>query len=120
MASAIQRQGGLAGCDHAAGLGGTITSWQSVIKVNRSGTVELLNALLPVTNAGAAVVCIASQAAYFWVSAVTPEIHQILADAWAPDMVDRLTASLRVEILDGVTAYGLSKYGVLQIVRKST
>jgi len=118
LANAVQRQGGLAGCVHAAGLGGTMASWQSVIKVNLGGTVELLNALLPVTNVGAAIVCIASQAAHFWASAVTPEIHQILADTWAPDTVDRLTANLGVETLDGGTAYGLSKYGVLQIVHK--
>lgn len=116
IAARIEALGGLAGCVHAAGLGGTMADAARVIEVNLAGTARLLDALLPVANAGSAVVCIASQAAHFWAAGASPGVRELLADATAQGLAGRLAEALGMEALDGGTAYGLSKYGVLQLV----
>jgi len=116
IAAAIRAARGLTGCVHAAGLGGTQADASRVITVNLAGTARLLDTLLPMATGGSAVVCIASQAGHFWASGATNEVRRMLADATAAGLAERLAEALGVAALDGGTAYGLSKYGVLQLV----
>lgn len=118
LARVVRDEGGLAGCVHAAGLSGTMAPAERIVAVNLDGTRQLLDALLPVVNEGAAVVCIASQSGHFWAPVATDEVRSILLDQSAGDRCHRLAAALGVETLDGAYAYAVSKYGVLRLVVK--
>lgn len=116
IAAGLERHGGLAACAHAAGLSGSMADPGRIMSVNLGGTARLLDALLPLANEGAGVVCFASQSAYLWGAAASAEVRRILDDAQAPDLCARLAAALGRQELDSAEAYALSKIGVTRLV----
>jgi len=113
----LDKNGGLSGCIHAAGLGGSMAPADRVLAVNLGGTARLLPALLPYAHKGSAVLCVASQAGHFWRPGVTDEIRQLLLGrALDNDLSDSLAEALGAKSLDSATAYALSKYGVQELV----
>lgn len=117
----VEERGGLAGCVHAAGIGGTMAAAQRVLEINLGGTRRLVQALLPLVKPGTAVVCIASQAAYFWAPGISVAACELLMEQpLTTERFARLEEALGVAAIDGTTAYGLSKYGVQQLVLEYT
>lgn len=117
--SILKERGGLAGCIHAAGVSGTMATAAQILRVNLGGTIRLLDTLFPVTNKGSAIICIASQAGHFWAPGVSPQVRKtLLESALADDICEQLAPALGVDEIDSNNAYGLSKYGVIQLVVK--
>ena len=116
IAAELERRGGLAACAHAAGLSGSMAEPGRIMSVNLEGTARLLDALLPLVNEGAGVVCFASQAAHFWGAAASAEVRRILDEPQAPDPCSRLAAAMGRQELGSAEAYALSKLGVTRLV----
>lgn len=118
LAATISDAGGLAGCVHAAGLSGTMASAERIIAVNLDGTDRLLDTLLPLVNAGAGIVCIASQSGHLVASVATGETDAALLEGPSDDRSARVAAAMGMEELDSASGYAFSKYGVLKLVVK--
>jgi len=116
VATELGRRGGLGACAHAAGLSGSMAEPGRIMDVNLVGTAHLLDALLPLANEGAAVVCFASQSAYLWSAAASAEVRRILDEPDAPDLCARLAVAMGRDALHAAEAYALSKLGVTRLV----
>lgn len=116
IATAIAADGGLAACVHAAGLSGTMADAARVLDINLAATARLLDVLLPQVNAGAGIVCIASQSGHFIAPAASEEVKRVVDDPLGAGLSARLAAAMGVAELDSASAYALSKYGVLRLV----
>ena len=116
IAAELGRHGGLAACAHAAGLSGSMADPGRIMSVNLGGTARLLDALLPLANEGAGVVCFASQSAHLWGAAASADVRRILDEPQAPDLCARLAAALGRPSLHSAEAYALSKIGVTRLV----
>ena len=100
-----------------AGLSPTMAPGRAIVDVNLAGTARVAEALLPAVREGGALVCFASTAGHMASASQYLEIHSILDEPLAPDLVDRILAA-GVGVDDSATAYVVSKYGVLRYVRK--
>ena len=116
VAAELGRCGGLGACAHAAGLSGSMADPGRIMDVNLGGTARLLDALLPLANEGAGVVCFASQSAYLWGAAASAEVKRILDEPDAPDLCARLAAAMGRDSLHSAESYALSKLGVTRLV----
>ncbi len=116
LAAATGRLGALV---HTAGLSPTMACWPDVLRVNFVGTANVLSAFVAVADEGSSAVCFASIAAH----RARPDRHvrAMLAEPFAEDLVDRMRAVCATgdELQDARDAYALSKWGVLELVRRA-
>jgi NAD(P)-dependent dehydrogenase (short-subunit alcohol dehydrogenase family) len=98
-----------------AGLSPTMGTGQAIYEVNLVGMARVLDALDGALTGGAAAVCFASIAGHL--PPLPEAIAAILDDPLAPDLPGRL-ASVGIDPSDPGPAYGLSKHGVLRLVRR--
>jgi len=105
---------------HTAGLSPTMARWDDVFRVNFVGTAHVLNAFLPTATQGSVAVCFASIAARR--ARLDAFIRAALADPFAPDLLERIGTACRRgdDLQDSRVAYSLSKWGVLELVRRAT
>ena len=105
---------------HTAGVSPSLADWSTIIHVNLLGTVNVLDAFLPLAGPGSSAICLASTAAYTFPT--SPEIDAVLDDLYADDLMAQLEPLLRPldveksEFSFGIRAYGASKHGVIRLV----
>jgi len=98
-----------------AGLSPTMAPGERILEVNLIGMTQLLGRLDAAVGTGTAAVCFASIAGHG--VEVSNEVAAILDDPLNPDLIDRLRAQ-GVDPSNAGTAYGLSKLGVIRLVRR--
>lgn len=103
---------------HTAGVSPSQGDWRTIMRVNLHGTAKLMTALEPLVVPGTAAVLIASTAGH--ILPPLPDADAILADALAPDLVDRIEPVIQAmceragpEAAGGIS-YSLSKRAVLR------
>jgi NAD(P)-dependent dehydrogenase (short-subunit alcohol dehydrogenase family) len=99
-----------------AGLSPTMAPGQRIWEVNLAGTARVLAAFEPALGEGSVAVCFASIAGHM-VPTLPAELHAVLDEPLAPDLLDRL-AAFGIPIESSDAAYGLSKYAVIRLVRR--
>jgi NAD(P)-dependent dehydrogenase (short-subunit alcohol dehydrogenase family) len=105
--AALGRLGALV---HIAGVAPPgFTDPEAIIRIDLVATAQILEAFLPLVTTGSAAVCIASVGGH---RGVSRPVDAVLADAFAPDLVDRLLAVLPTEDA-GLAAYAFAKRGVI-------
>jgi len=117
-ALAGQCAGGVDALVITAGLSMSMGSFERILAVNLQGTARVLDAFLGVMRPGGAGVCLASIAGHL----AAPEdeaIRTILAEPLAEDLAAKLRAALPENLCIPGMAYGLSKFGVIQLVKRS-
>jgi NAD(P)-dependent dehydrogenase (short-subunit alcohol dehydrogenase family) len=112
----VADEGSLAAIVHTAGLSPSMSDWRSIMSVNYVGTARLLDALGPLVEPGGAAVCISSNSSYL-IPAI-PSVSELLREALAPDLLERLAALREVPEWSSALAYGLSKHGVRELVAR--
>jgi NAD(P)-dependent dehydrogenase (short-subunit alcohol dehydrogenase family) len=112
LAAGVPRLGSLI---VTAGLSPTMADGERILAVNLVGMARLLDAFDPAVGEGSAVVCFASMAGHL----VPPDanLDAALDEPLAPDLLDRLREA-GVDPSEPGTAYGLSKRGVMRLVRR--
>lgn len=95
---------------HCAGLSPTMADSERILQVNLAGTMRLLEAILPRMAEGAAAVLFASSAGHILGSALDEPIGRITS----PEAVKSLLEHASVPQV----AYGVSKRGVMLLVRR--
>jgi NAD(P)-dependent dehydrogenase (short-subunit alcohol dehydrogenase family) len=98
-----------------AGLSPTMGTGERIFAVNLTGMASLLQALDGAVGEGTAAVCFASIAGHGPPPA--DEVAAVLDDPLAPDLAGRLR-TVGVDPGDPGSAYGLSKLGVIRLVRR--
>jgi NAD(P)-dependent dehydrogenase (short-subunit alcohol dehydrogenase family) len=98
-----------------AGLSPTMADGRRILEVNLRALAALLDAVEPVMGQGSVAVLFSSMAGHLFPDA--PAIDGVLDAPLAPSFFDDLTAA-GVDVDDPGTAYGLSKRGVIRLVRK--
>jgi len=101
-----------------AGLSMSMASYDRIMEVNLAGTARVLDRLGPLVRKGGAIVCLASIAGHL----VPPQDETTLAEIdrpLAPDLPARSKAALPAETQIPGMAYGLSKLGVLRLVKRA-
>lgn len=105
---------------HTAGVGPSIGSARRVYEIDLLGTVNIIDAFLPVLQAGSNLVCISSMAGHLC-PPLTPELERHLATA--PREVVLNHPDLRIDDLEepgaSATAYAISKRANLVRVQAS-
>lgn len=96
---------------HTAGVGPSGGTPAAILDINLAASIRLVDAIRERMAEGSAAVLIASNSAYF---PMAPEARAA-ADAV---QVDGDVAALAQVCPDGVTAYPLSKYGVMKLVKR--
>lgn len=95
---------------HAAGVGPSIGSARRVYEIDLLGTVNVIDAFLPVVQAGSNLVCISSMAGYLC-PPLAARLERHLATAAREGVLDH--PDLRIDDLEepggAATAYGISK-----------
>jgi len=99
-----------------AGLSPTMAGGERIVAVNLVGAAQLLAAFDSALAHGSAAVVFASIAGHG--QTVPTEVAAALDDPLSPDLPGRLRAA-GVEPSDPGTAYGLSKLGVIRLVRRT-
>ncbi|HEX5587266.1 MAG TPA: SDR family oxidoreductase [Acidimicrobiia bacterium] len=116
LAAQVADAGGLWRLAHSAGISPTMASWQQMIDVDLVGTARVVDALRPLASAGSAAVLWASIAGHS--VAPSPELHALLDDPLAPDLLERLEHAA-TEGLDAATqGYGWAKRGVQRLAAR--
>lgn len=115
---AREAAGGFAALVHACGLPPS-APWRDIIEVNYVASVRLLDALAPGVGPGTAALLIASAAGHL--SPCLPDLDAVLAEPFAPDLLDRLEPLL-TETLGpaapramGTLAYAVTKRKVIEL-----
>ena len=108
---------------HTAGLSPSQADWRAILSVNLVATEHLLRAVEPVLAPGSAAVLIASSAGH--VAIEVPGASAVLADALAPDFLDRIGALIEgasggSEAAASGLAYVLSKQAVLKLCERKS
>jgi len=99
-----------------AGLSPTMADGERIFDVNLVGTARVLHELDPVVGDATAAVCFASIAGH-----MQPASEAVLAaldDPLAPGLAERLRAA-GIDPTESQLAYGLSKHGVIRLVRRN-
>ena len=101
---------GVAALIHTAGVGPRGGDPAAILDINLAATIRLIDAVRPHMAQGSAAVLIASNSAYF------PLPREVAAAAAQPLRPEDVQALVRF-CPDGIVAYPLSKYGVMQLVK---
>jgi NAD(P)-dependent dehydrogenase (short-subunit alcohol dehydrogenase family) len=118
LAARVAATGSLRGVAHAAGISPTMADWRTVLTVDLVGTAMLMEALLPLSGAGTAIVCYASLAPHLSQDPVDPAIDAVLDDPLHPDFLDRIRDVVGPTIEDSGLAYFWAKRGVLTLAHR--
>jgi NAD(P)-dependent dehydrogenase (short-subunit alcohol dehydrogenase family) len=110
LADRVAALGALRALVHTAGVSPVMAGPQRVLDVDLGGTVRLLDALLPLTQSGTAVVCIASSAGHI---PLPPEVAALLDDPLSESLLADLEGALGLELESGLT-YAVAKHGVIR------
>jgi len=98
-----------------AGLSPSMAGGERILEVNLVGMANLLHSLDHAVGKGTAAVCFASIAGH---GSVPPdEVAAVLDDPLAPDLPERLRTA-GADPAEPGSAYGLSKLGVIRLVRR--
>ncbi len=116
LAAVVGDGGGVDVIVNFAGLSPTMADWRRIMDVNYVGTARLLDALEPQVRPGGVAVCIGSNSSYLLEG--IPAVSEVLRDALAPDLLDRLAVLDEVEEWSPALAYALSKRGVRELVSR--
>jgi NAD(P)-dependent dehydrogenase (short-subunit alcohol dehydrogenase family) len=115
LASRVTRLGALV---ITAGLSPTMAVGERIFEVNLAGHARVLQAFDAAVGEGTAAVCFASIAGHM--SAALPaELLTAVDDPLAPDLAGRLRAA-GIDPSEPGGAYGLSKFGVIRLVRRTS
>lgn len=93
-----------------AGLSPTMDEGRRIFDVNLVGTARVVEAFAPVMQPGGVIVCFASIAGHM--ASPDDAVRQLLEDPLQPELLDQLPTD------DPGTAYSLSKWGVMRLVRR--
>lgn len=115
MAEISSRSSRLAVLSHVVGLSPSMAQWDTILRVNLQGAARVVDAVAPLMGSGSAAVLISSVGGHM----VTPTGAELalLEDPLCEDFFDRLLA-LRGAAPDTVTAYQLSKHGLMKLARR--
>ncbi len=102
--------GGLRSLVHTAGLSPKMADGRRVLDVDLTGTVRVLEALLPHAGEGTAAICVGSIAGY---ADIASEVERMLDDPLRPGFLDDIESALDSP-LDGAMGYVLAKRGVMR------
>ncbi|MFT4288370.1 SDR family oxidoreductase [Nocardioides sp.] len=122
LAEAAAAEGAIGAVVHTAGVSPALADWRTILHVNLRGTAYVLDAFLPLAQAGTAVVNVASSSAY--TLPTTAEVDAVLDDPYAEDLESRLEPLLReldehkTEQSFATRVYGASKKGVIRLVER--
>lgn len=118
LAESVAQRGELDVLVHVAGLSPAAGDFDNIVRVNLVGPALVTDALLPLANSGASAVMISSLAANL--GGIPAAAIPILRDyAAAHELPARLRSVLDAGSEDANSAYRLSKYGLLMLVRRS-
>lgn len=110
IAAAAARLGSFAALFHAAGMSPTMGEPERLIEVNLNATIRLVDALLPLANAGSVAVLVSSIAGH---SGVATELDELL-DAPIP----RTTLARVAGQMDDLAAYAAAKRAVILLAEQ--
>ncbi|MFA7586867.1 MAG: SDR family oxidoreductase [Novosphingobium sp.] len=108
---------------HTAGVSPSLGDWQTIMRVNMAGTVQLMEALEPLVVPGTVAVLIASTAGHLFPYA--PEADAVLLSSPRDELVSRMAPFVegmaaqagKPEAAGGI-AYSFSKRGVLRYAER--
>ena len=116
LAAAVGAAGTLGTIVHTAGVSPSLADWSTIIHVNLVGTVNVLDAFLPLAGPGSSAICFVSTAAYTFPTSA--EIDAVLDDVYADDLVTRLEPLLRpLDVEKSEFSFGIRAYGAVQARR---
>jgi NAD(P)-dependent dehydrogenase (short-subunit alcohol dehydrogenase family) len=118
LAGHVDGLGSLRAVAHAAGVSPTMADWRQVLDVDLVGTARLVEALIPVTSAGSAMVCFASIAPLLMPADATAAADAELDEPLHPAFADRLRDALGPTLTDSGVAYLWAKRGVQRLVQR--
>lgn len=110
-------RGGVDALVITAGVSMTMASFDQILAINLLGTARVLQHFAPLMNAGGAAVCFASIAGHL-AEPDDARVRAILDDP-APELGARLRAVLPQDMQSAGVAYGLSKWGVLRLAKRT-
>lgn len=115
IASVVAQRGDFGALIQVAGLSPSLGDFPTIMRVNLMGAAMMSEALLPLATSGGVAILIASLAAHTG----TPDdtVTQILKNASAPDIAEKLKAHLGVNATPA-SAYVYSKQGLLLYARR--
>jgi NAD(P)-dependent dehydrogenase (short-subunit alcohol dehydrogenase family) len=116
LVETLRAAGGLGALVHTAGISPMMAGWREVLEIDLVGTARLLEAVLPLTDAGSVAVCIASVAGYM-ATTVSPRVDAVLDAPLDPAFLDRLAAAAGGPP-DSSQAYILAKRGVIRLCER--
>lgn len=93
-----------------AGLSPTMGDGRRIFDVNLVGTARVVDAFAPVMQPGGVIVCFASIAGHM--ASPDDAVRELLEESLQPGLLDQLPTD------DPGTAYSLSKWGVMRLVRR--
>jgi len=111
----VKATGDLGGLVLTAGLSPSMAPGRPIYEVNLLGTDRVIRSFESALAPGSAAVCFASMAAH-----MTPDVEaidRVLDDPPSPTFFEDLAAA-GIDVDDPATAYGLSKRGVMRLVRR--
>jgi NAD(P)-dependent dehydrogenase (short-subunit alcohol dehydrogenase family) len=114
LADVVSKAGSFRALVHTAGISPQMADGRRVLDVDLTGTARVVDALLPLVEAGTAGVCIGSIAGY---TDLGPGLDALLDDPLAPRFLDNVEATLTTR-LDGDTGYVLAKRGVMRLCER--
>src|SRR5262249_49857180 len=115
LVAAVAERGGFRALVYVAGLSPSAAGFHAIIRGNLIGAGRICEALLPLAAQGSAAVLISSLAAHGYRPA--PEVAELLGDAGAEDLADRLAAAMGEQAIPQL-AYPVSKYGMNLYARR--
>jgi NAD(P)-dependent dehydrogenase (short-subunit alcohol dehydrogenase family) len=118
LAARVAERGPVHRLVHAAGISPTMADAGRVFDVDLHGSAAIVEAFGPVMADGGSAVLFASMAAHLVAPVVDDETRAVLAEPLAADARERFL-DLLGEGRDPGLAYGLAKFGVLDLVRRN-
>jgi NAD(P)-dependent dehydrogenase (short-subunit alcohol dehydrogenase family) len=116
LATRVAALGTMHSLVHAAGVSPSMADWREVLRVDLTGTAQLLDAFLEHAVAGSAAVCVASIAGHM--GSFDPEMDAVLDAPLTADFAERFRSQFGGEPDPGST-YRLAKRGVIRLCERA-
>ena len=113
LAAEARGFGPIKGVIHTAGVSGTVSNTDLVMKVDLIGTAHIIEEFYPHMEAGSSMVLVASMMGY--VVPPNPQYDDLMLDCLAPDFLAKITPFLQG---DANNAYNFAKRGVQLLAEK--